>query len=261
MGGSCFILALLFFFGPFIWRFFLSLLGPLMGVPPGGQAWQAHFTASREQALRAYLTVLMPLLAKMAKSDGRVNEDEISTVERVLRQLNLSDEMRRYAQRRFVMAKDASVTFEDYAFQFASAVHTFEMRLATFQFLVEVAYADNRVTEPERQLLLAAARIFNLPAPLVQQIFAQMGVGGGRQYSGRSSAQSTHSRTSDLQLLGLGSTATADDIKRAYRKKVKELHPDRLQAQGLPESMLKQATERMAAINAAYERLKRSASY
>ena len=56
-------------------------------------------------------------------------------------------------------------------------------------------------------------------------------------------------------MLGLGPGASDDDIRRAYRRKVKELHPDRLQAQGLPEAMLKQATARMAAINAAYSRL------
>jgi DnaJ like chaperone protein len=58
-----------------------------------------------------------------------------------------------------------------------------------------------------------------------------------------------------LALLGLSSNASQETIKKAYRQKVKELHPDRLQAQGLPEAMLQEATNRMAAINAAYDRL------
>ena len=77
--------------------------------------------------------------------------------------------------------------------------------------------------------------------------------GGGSGAGPRT--QSAPSRAQDLALLGLPATATDDDIKRAYRRKVKELHPDRLQAQGLPEAMLRQASERMAAINAAYARL------
>ncbi len=260
---SCFTIGLLFLFGPLLVRIFLSLFADLLGPILGEKAGGANFGATREQALRNYLSVLMPLLAKIAKSDGRVNEDEISSVEKILRQLNLSDEMRRYAQHCFIRAKDSSIPFEQYAIQFAETVPNFEIRLMTFQFMVAVACADNHVSDQERRLLLNAARIFELPPQLVQQIFAQIfGDRGGRQQrSEQRTSSRQHSRAADLQLLGLGANATADEIKRAYRQKVKELHPDRLQAQGLPEAMLKQATERMAEINAAYERLKRPSSY
>ncbi len=261
---GCFSWLLLFLLLPYILRGILFIIGALFGPLLGIQtrtagSWRTAFnTTSREEALRTYLNVLMPLLAKIAKSDGRVNEDEISTVERVLRQLQLSPDMRRYAQQRFILAKDAPITFEEYALQFASAIPSFEMRLATFQFMVEVASADNRVTAQERQLLLVAAQIFRLPPHIVQHFLGQF---SGQQNSRRSYTSSRNSRAADLQLLGLGATASADEIKKAYRRKVKELHPDRLQAQGLPEAMLKQATERMAEINAAYERLKSSTSY
>ncbi len=252
MCSNCFAFILLLIFLPVILRFILSLLTPLFGPIIGTK--MSGFGLSREQALKNYLAVLMPLLAKIAKSDGRINEDEISVVERVMHRLNLTDAMRRYAQHIFIQAKDTPTGIEAYAAQFAHTVPNFETRLVTFQFMLEVACADNHLSPIERQLLLATAQIFNLPPTLIHQLFAQMA--GGNTHTGRNTTTSTHhTRTTDLQLLGLGPNATPDDIKRAYRQKVKELHPDRLQAQGLPEAILKKATERMAEINAAYKRL------
>ena len=48
------------------------------------------------------------------------------------------------------------------------------------------------------------------------------------------------------------------DLKRAYRKLMSEHHPDKLAARGIPESMMKVATEKAQEIQAAYELAKRS---
>ena len=50
--------------------------------------------------------------------------------------------------------------------------------------------------------------------------------------------------------------ATADEIKKAYRRMVRENHPDTLLARGLPPEFVTLATDKLAAINRAYERLR-----
>ena len=48
------------------------------------------------------------------------------------------------------------------------------------------------------------------------------------------------------------------DLKRAYRKLMSENHPDKLIAQGVPEDMVKLATERSQEIQAAYEMIRKN---
>ena len=56
--------------------------------------------------------------------------------------------------------------------------------------------------------------------------------------------------------LGVSPEASEAEIRRAYRKMMRENHPDRFAAQGLPESMREIAEERARKINAAYDLIK-----
>jgi DnaJ like chaperone protein len=57
-------------------------------------------------------------------------------------------------------------------------------------------------------------------------------------------------------LLGVPSDAPISDIKAAYRRRVREHHPDILIGQGMPAEAVRVATDKMATITQAYERLK-----
>jgi DnaJ like chaperone protein len=54
-------------------------------------------------------------------------------------------------------------------------------------------------------------------------------------------------------LLETRAEASDEQVVKAYRRQMSRNHPDKLQARGLPESMLERAKERTQQIQAAYE--------
>jgi DnaJ-domain-containing protein 1 len=63
------------------------------------------------------------------------------------------------------------------------------------------------------------------------------------------------------ELLGISRDCSADEIREAYRRRCRENHPDRLQALGLPRDYVDLATQRMAEINAAYDRVRQARQF
>ena len=57
------------------------------------------------------------------------------------------------------------------------------------------------------------------------------------------------------QVLGVPPTISDDDLKSAYRQLVRDNHPDRLVAQGMPEEFIAVANQKLAAINVAYDKV------
>ena len=251
---GCFWNFILFFLViPFVWN---NLIAPLFRS--NQTRTNDNFASGGLSPKERYLSLLMPLLAKIAKADGRVTEQEIAKIETIFSELRLTREERLFAQRCFTEAKDSPRRFEAFAINFAKMSYDFEVRLLTFKFMVRVAGSDQILSEGERQMLALAGLYFGIPREIIVELLRPFTTGGRAESDGRSRTyrpSSASQREQDLALLGLKKNATADEIKKAYRQKVKELHPDRLHAQGLPETMLKEANERMAAINAAYDRL------
>lgn len=61
--------------------------------------------------------------------------------------------------------------------------------------------------------------------------------------------------------LGLESSASDAEIKKAYRKLVSQYHPDKLVSRGLPEEMMEIAKTRVREINTAYDQIKQTRGF
>ena len=213
-------------------------LGVLVGVAAG------HFLVDREGAVFGatprdvvFTTGLVALAAKMAKSDGVVTESEVEAFGRVV---VVEDAARPGVEWLFDLAKGTSSGFEAYARQLASAFRDEPALLEdVLDGLFHIAKADGAVHEAEERYLRAVAEIFGYDEGAFRRIAAR------------------HVRLAEDPYLVLGLEADAEDatIKAAYRALVMENHPDRAIARGLPEEAVAITTRRLAAINAAYDRI------
>ncbi|GJE25231.1 J domain-containing protein [Methylobacterium organophilum] len=219
-----------------------ALLGGPLGALLGGVA--GHFLVDREGALLGatpkdvvFTTGLVALAAKMAKSDGVVTPSEIEAFDRVVQ---VAPAARPGVARLFDLAKTTTAGFEAYAQQLAS---TFRDEPALLEDVLDglfhIAKADGAIHEKEERYLRDVAAIFGLDEAGFLRVAAR------------------HVRLPDDPYLVLGLGREADDaaLKAQYRRLVAENHPDRAVARGLPPEAVAIATHRLAALNAAWDRI------
>ncbi len=180
--------------------------------------------------------------AKMAKADGAVSRSEVNTFKRVF---HIPPEDMKAVGRIFDRAKSDAVGFEPYARQIA---HLFRDRPAVLEELLEglfrIAEADGVLHDAEIAYLRRVAEIFGISAYDFERVA-----------SGRA-ARRGQPEVDPYTVLGVVRSASNDDIKQAYRRLLREHHPDRLIAQGMPKEFIDVATEKMATINVAYDQIK-----
>lgn len=204
---------------------------------------------------RIFCASAAAMLAKMAKADGRVSADEIESVEMAFRRLGFSPEARRFAVDVFRRAKDDGHTIYEYAGEFAAAVRSVEVRELFYELLWDLACADGRVGAAEMEILRRIPVALGI-RPQWFNLFAAERLPGGPSSAGGREMPRPDALADAYAALDIEPSASDDEVKRAYRTKAKKYHPDTLRAQGLPESLMKKATDMMSKVNAAWMTIK-----
>jgi DnaJ like chaperone protein len=213
-----------------------------------GQGWQEPppvFADPTETRRIAFATAVIVLGAKLAKVDGVVTRDEVRAFKRVFRidDGEVGDVARIYNQ-----AKASAQGFEPYARQIAALFgHDPFLLEELLNGLFEVARADGELNPAEVDFLRRVAAIFGFDTAAFEMIRARFSA-TARNLSGADDAYA---------VLGLTRTASDEEIKQTYRNLVREHHPDRLVAKGMPEEFVERANRTLAAINAAYDRIEK----
>lgn len=211
----------------------------MAGARRGGRL-AAPRTAASDTATKqtAFSVALIVLAAKMAKADGRVTREEIAAFKRVF---SVPDSHAPAVARIWDEARREATGFEPYAEQIVAIFpHDHTVREELLGALFQIAMADGTLHDAERAYLARVAAIFGFDERAFARVMAGH-MGGGE--------------SDPYEVLGLDSGVSDDAIRKTYRRLIREHHPDRLVAQGMPEEMIQVANERMAAINAAYERI------
>jgi DnaJ like chaperone protein len=191
----------------------------------------------------AFATALIVLGAKLCKADGRVTRDEIRAFKRVF---PIDDDEVGDVAGIFNQAKVSARGFEPYARQIAILFGHDPVLLGEVLIgLFEVARVDQKITPAELDFLRRVATIFGFDLAVFEELHARFSA-TARDLSGADDAYA---------VLGVSRRAGNEEIRQTYRKLVREHHPDRLVAKGMPPEMIEQANRTLAAINAAYDRI------
>ncbi|RAK06935.1 DnaJ like chaperone protein [Halanaerobium saccharolyticum] len=198
----------------------------------------------QEEKQTIFFTSIFSMLAKFAQADGTVSRSEIKTIDRFIKnELKLQGEARRLAISIFDEAKRKNNSFEEYAQQFYDNFKNEQtLVLGMFDLLLKVAVADNDFHHKEEQYIKKAKKIFKI---------------NDSQYE---SIRSQYLDTNDLEkyykILECSPEADFKEVKRQYRKKAKDFHPDNVIGKGLPEEFVDFAEQEFKKINNAYETIK-----
>jgi DnaJ like chaperone protein len=198
------------------------------------------FTDPAERRQTAFAIAMIALSAKMARADGVVSRSETDVFCRLF---TVPPGEAAHVARFYNLAKRDIAGFETYARDIARIFDGDRPMLEDIlDGLFDIARADGAVHEREIDFLARTAEIFGFDEAAFAQIRERHVIGeGGDPYL----------------VLGADPSWPADRLRRRYLALVAENHPDRLTGRGVPVEFVRIANDRLAAINAAWERIGR----
>ena len=230
-------------------------IGFVIGGPIGAGIgmWLGSSVRSKKRATKTqqnqtvFFVSLFSMLAKMAKADGVVVQDEINTIDSFMQSINLDSEDKKAAINIFKNAINNQYSIYQYAAQYKNISNN-EMREMLYATLWNIASADGQIHTSENDILKKIPRYLGLSDNIYYQ------------YSEQTSTSTKRYGSIDkyYELLGCSKDSTDSEIKSSYRKAMSEYHPDKIQSKGLPKEFIQLANEKSKKINEAYSAIKKA---
>ncbi|MEQ9693813.1 TerB family tellurite resistance protein [Shimia sp. SDUM112013] len=191
----------------------------------------------------AFAIAVIALGAKMAKADGLVTRDEVTAFREVF-QIARTDE--KEAARVFNLARQDVAGFEEYAYRIKGL---FQQDHVCFCDLMEglfhIALADGEYHDNEDIFLSRVGEIFGMTEAEFKALRARF---------------VPNSEHDPYTILGVPQDMPVADIRKVWRRLVRETHPDAMIARGVPEEAIRLAEKRMIDINRAWDEINGAAA-
>ncbi len=217
-----------------------SRISDALSALAAGEGLSAVFDRLRSPPERsvAFTIAVIALGAKMAKADGQVTRDEVTAFREVF---HIAAQDEAGAAKVFNLARQDAAGFEEYA-QRISVM--FQGETGTLRDLLEglfhIAMADGFYHPNENAFLEEVTRIFGLPEAEFKALRMRFAPNAPKD---------------PYTVLGVTPDMSGEQIRRAYRRLVRENHPDAMIARGVPEEALQLAQKRIADINRAWDEI------
>ena len=199
-----------------------------------------NFKSPPEKSV-AFTIAVIALGAKMAKADGEVTRDEVIAFRQVF-QISSEDEVQ--AARLFNLARLDVAGYEVYAAKIAKMFQNDSQILRDLiEGLFHISMADGHYHPAEDAFIEDVSRIFDLPDRLFTCLRSRYVPGAAPD---------------PYSVLEVEHDADIEDIRKAWRQLVRESHPDKLVARGLPTEAIALANTRLITINNAWHEIQQT---
>lgn len=186
----------------------------------------------------AFTIAVIALGAKIAKADGLVTKDEVMAFREVF---DISGDDEQSAARVYNLARQDVAGYEEYARRIAGMFQDQPSVLCDLmEGLYHVAMADGMYHPNEDEFLSRVAGIFGIPDDRFHRLRARF---------------VPDAKPDAYSVLGVSPDQSLDEIRLAWRKAVRESHPDLMIARGVPAEAVQIAEKRMVDINRAWEEI------
>lgn len=220
-------------------------IGEALAALASGESLSAVFDKLRASPDRSvgFTIAVIALGAKMAKADGQVTKDEVVAFREVFL-IPRAEEAN--AARVFNLARQDVAGYDHYASRIRAMYDGEEGPLCDLlEGLFHIAVADGVYHPKEDDFLHDVARIFGFDERRFRSIRAQF---------------VDEAERDPYDVLGVPPDASKAEIRAAWRRLVRESHPDQMMARGVPEEAVKLAERRLVAINRAWEEIQGTAT-
>lgn len=213
-----------------------------------------NFSISKESLQKSDLGLFVALVAKVAKADGKVDALEAELIGIMFDDISAifpePQKTKDILKEIFNEQKDRFDNLEEIAQTLGHAIKRDRTKQHQFMgFLIQLSFVDGEVSKSEEEILAAIAEAFEFDPNAYHAIF--------EQFEKMIHNIKPKANIGDAyKLLGVNESDDIDTVKKAYRKLIREYHPDIIKSQGKDDAYMQEATAKTQEINQAYEMIK-----
>ncbi|QPI06907.1 TerB family tellurite resistance protein [Campylobacter concisus] len=199
---------------------------------------------------------LVSLLAKVAKSDGRVSELEARLITQVLDDLSQKVScVREYLKEVYKSQKENVDNAYETARNYKRAFNlNYDTCVARLTFFLNLAYIDGEFNKSEQDIIRNIAYGFGIDKETLDEIIFKFDSFYGSRFGADHDEVSQENDA--FEVLGLSKNASLEEVKARYKELVRQYHPDILMGRGESKEVIERSTKKLQEINEAYGRLK-----
>ena len=218
-------------------------IGALLGVIAGHSVdkirkQNSNFEGKIQSPQEVITVGIIILAAKLAKADGQVTSDEVSAFKE---KFKIPPDFQNDVGKIFNEAKKNSDDYHQYAQQlgmiFRGQPQVLEQIINLLFFIAE---ADGEISNPEIIFIEGCSNYFGLNKIQFESIQTMW----------------LDKQINPYKILGIKKEASNEEIRKKWIQLSKELHPDQLRAQGVPQELIIKSENRLSEINQAYDKIK-----